>query len=148
MQGVHAENAVYCFPLHIFSQDPDSEERRCGRLSFCKNLNGQWFGFAPFHLFTDSWKPNDFSGVSIQRPFGNLFDMNARVEGKACYIFDWVSDSQDITTDETTMRNVERIGTVVSGLPEHCMVRIRLFSSFTTSTPFQTQGKWYQFAGA
>lgn len=139
---------AYLYPIRIYSQDDNDPEMRCGVLSFCAPVNGQWLGFTVFHLFTKTWNPDAVrmtpeNTFQEHRLFGDLFDPAACVTGKTCYRFAWMGDQRaDKTTDATLLRKMGRIGTVIKGMPEGNMATILLDAGFVASPGFRTEGFW------
>lgn len=129
-----ADVDIYCCPIMVFSQDENSKERRCGILTYSLEIDGVWFAYTDFHIFTDTWIPNKFPG----------YDPSAKVVGKPCYEFEWTSSHKDITTDPTDMKNVRKIGVVEIGLSRCDRVKIRLDKDFVSTPMFQNEGIWIE----
>lgn len=144
------DHTAYVLPIRIFSQDDNSEERRCGVLTFTRKIANQWFGFTCFQIFTDTWKPNTWrpnTDLNPKQPFGTLFDTTANVIGKPCFQFEWSTErTYDITTNHVVMKNVRKIGVVVEGMPKHNMLAIKLDQDFIDTRQFQEDGEWFRFS--
>lgn len=124
---------VYIIPVNIFSKDENSENMRCGVLSFAgRNTLGQWFGYTVFQIFTHTWNPS--SG------FFNKYD---QIDGKPFYYFEWAtSATHDITSDVNAVKNVRKMGTVIKGLPSTNMAVLKLDTDFVDTRRFQEDGVW------
>jgi hypothetical protein len=126
---------VYIKDTVMVSQDDESKEMRCGKLStYFKSDDGKWAGVTTFELFASSWKKST----------GLRYDAKDNIIGKKAYYGQWLgSQREDITSDATIIRKGGVIGTVIAADPHANFALVRVTDpNFKAEGGFWTKAKY------